>query len=367
MKWHYCNPVRVIFTRAFHEDLVELAGNSKNVLVMCSERFRLSQPFSQLENSLPDFICFTDVESNPSLESCQRAIDFASSAAPEVLIAIGGGSVIDTAKAARMALYNCCYSIHDLFYVRNIPQKKPVFVAVPTTHGSGSEVTMWASIWDKTAKMKYTLEDPLNYPDHAVYDVDLVASLPIAVSISSTLDALCHAWESLWNRNANPISYEFAVEAIRQVATSLDELVEPISLATRENLLMAAMYAGLAFSNTKTAAAHSISYPLTAHFNIPHGIACAMPLRSVAMANFRKMQDELPYILSRSQIGSFDQLWERVHKATVRRVPFSLREYGVSRKDLAMLADQGFSKGRMENNIAELTQKDVLNILNEIF
>lgn len=367
MKWQYCNPVHIVFTRAFHEALAELIGNKKNVLVMCSERFRLSRDFAQLKNNLTDFQCFTNIEKNPSFESHQKAIDFATSAAPEVIVAIGGGSVIDTAKVTRMALFSSYRNIQDLFDSQKEPIKKALFIAIPTTHGSGSELTMWATIWDKVKKAKYSLQNPLNYPDHAIYDVNLVASLPITVSISSTFDALSHAWEALWNKNANPLSSHFALEAIRRIAAALDNLVVPISSETRENLLMASMYAGLAFSNTKTAAAHSISYPLTAYFNIPHGIACSMPLHSLAKINFRHMQNELPYIFSRIQLGSFEELWERIQKTTRGNVPFSLREYGISKEDLEMLADLGFSKGRMENNIAVLSRQDVLHILKDIF
>jgi alcohol dehydrogenase class IV len=367
MKWQYSNPVHIVSTQAFHEALAELISNRKCILVMCSQRFRLSTDFDKLKNSLTDFKCFTDIEQNPSFESCQRAVDFTKSARPDVIVAIGGGSVIDTAKAARMALYRRCYNIHDLFDSQKKLAKKPMFIAIPTTHGSGSELTMWATIWDKNKKVKCSLSETLNYPEIAIYDANLVVSLPIAVSISSTLDALCHAWEALWNKNANPISNNSATEAIRLIANALDKFVEPISPETRENLLTASMYAGLAFSNTKTAAAHSISYPLTAHFNIPHGIACSMPLYSLSKINFQRMQSELPYIFSQSQLSSFEELWERIQKTVRGRIPFTLHEYGVRKEDLEMLAGLGFSEGRMENNIADLTQKDVLNILNDIF
>ncbi len=367
MKWQYFNPVHIVFTQAFHEALAELISNKKNVLVMCSQRFRLSRDFARLKNSLPGFQCFTNIENNPSFESHQKAIDFATIAAPEAIVAIGGGSVIDTAKITRMALFSSCRNVQDLFDSQKEPIKKALLIAIPTTHGSGSDLTMWATIWDRAKKAKYSLQNPLNYADHTIYDVNLVTSLPITVSISSTFDALSHAWEALWNKNANPVSSHFALEAIRRIAAALDEIVVPISSETRENLFMASMFAGLAFSNTKTAAAHSISYPLTAYFHIPHGIACSMTLHSLAKINFRHMQNELPGIFSRIQLGSFEELWERIQKTTRRNVPFSLHEYGIGKEDLDMLADLGFSRGRMENNIATLSRQDVLNILKDVF
>ena len=365
MTWQYSNPVRIIFTDAFHEKLGAVIGDKSDILIVCSNRFRQTDSFSRIKSALPTAQCFTDIENNPSFDSCQRAIEFASSFEPKVIVAIGGGSVIDTAKAVRMAVYKSCYLIQELFQYAGEPLQKPLFIAAPTTHGSGSEMTMWATIWDKTDKVKHSLSEYSNYPDYALFDASLVSSLPLSVSISSTLDALSHSLEALWNKNSNPVSDHFATEAIMLIMNSLDELAEPIPLEVRGNLLMASMYAGLAFSNTKTAAAHSISYPLTAYFNIPHGIACSMSLYSLFKINRKQMQ-HWPNLLQRIQLNSFEELWGKVLDLVDTRVPFTLHEYSVARDDLNWLTDMAFSKGRMENNIVDLSRDDVMKILNDI-
>lgn len=367
MNWQYFNPVQVVSTGAFTEVLLGITETKQDILIICSRRFQESEDFYKLHNTLNEFECFIEIENNPSLDSCQRAIKFATDVNPKVLIAIGGGSVIDTTKAMRMAICKSCSRIEELFECRTKPKIKPLLVAVPTTHGAGSELTMWATIWDKTNKAKYSLSGYFNYPDYAIYDPQLTSSLPLWASISSTLDALCHAWESLWNKNANPISSQFAIEAIRMIASNLTEIIDPIPQEVRKNLLMASMYAGLAFSNTETAAAHSISYPLTAHFDIHHGIACSMSLHSLYKMNSRHMQNELQHILSQARLSGFDELWERVHHLVDGKVGFTLHEYGVTRSDLEWLTSLAFAKGRMENNIVDLSRSEVLEILCDIY
>ncbi len=367
MTWKYHNPVRIVFADAFDETIGAIADGKKEGLLMCSNRFRETDDFKKISHSLPDFQCFSAIENNPSFDSCGKAIDFARNFKPQMIVAIGGGSVIDTAKAVRMAIYKSCYEIRELVGCQVEAKEKPLFVAVPTTHGAGSELTMWATVWDKLEKKKYSLSESANYPDYAVYDPNLTSSLPLAASVSSTLDALSHSLEAVWNKNANPVSSNFAAKAVALIVGNLEKLVEPISIETRSDLLMASMYAGLAFSNTKTAAAHSISYPLTAYFGIPHGIACSMPLNSLFRLNTARMQDIWPGFLGKARLDDFDELWEKVSGLANTGIPFSLSRYGVERGDLDWLADLAFSKGRMENNIVDLNRSDVSRILADIY
>ncbi len=367
MTWKYHNPVRIVFADAFDEAIGSIADGKDGVLLMCSNRFRETEDFKKITHSLAAFRCFSEIENNPSFDSCQQAIDFARDSQPKMIVAIGGGSVIDTAKAARMAIYKSCYDIHKVADCQVESNEKPLLVAVPTTHGAGSELTMWATVWDKKEKKKHSLSESDNYPDCAIYDPNLTVSLPLSVSVSSTLDALSHSLEAVWNKNANPVSSHFAAKAIALIVSNLEKIVEPISIETRINLLLAAMYSGLAFSNTKTAAAHSISYPLTAYFGIPHGIACSMPLNSLFKLNAMQMQDVWPQFLSKARINDFDDIWEKVLGLTEMGPSFNLRGYGIERDDLDWLTDMAFSKGRMENNIIDLNRNDVSQILADIY
>ena len=158
------NPVQVI-TGDFVELIGDIASPNEpsHKLLVASDRFSKTDDCSRLMMRLGDECSiFTAIENDPSVESCQSAIDLAIHSRPDLIIAIGGGSVIDTAKAMRLALYKDESEIRDLLtdMAPGSSARKPDFLAVPTTHGTGSEVTMWATIWDKIEKRKYSISDP---------------------------------------------------------------------------------------------------------------------------------------------------------------------------------------------------------------
>ena len=203
----------------------------------------------------------------------------------EVIIALGGGSAIDTAKALMVGTQSDEFD--DLLALLStgksfVPHKTKRLIAVPTTAGTGSEVTPWATIWDRVRGKKYSLHLDETWPEAAVIDADLMLTLPASVTVQSGLDALSHALESIWNRNANPLSRAFAVSAAREVIDTLPALLKEMqSRALRLSMASAALKAGMAFSNTKTALAHSISYEMTLKHGLPHGIACSFTLPMV--------------------------------------------------------------------------------------
>lgn len=203
----------------------------------------------------------------------------------DALVAVGGGSAIDTAKALMIGTVSGTFNelIDSLANGRTfVPHRVKPLIAVPTTAGTGSEVTPWATIWDRAANSKHSLHLPQTWPEAAIVDANLMLTLPASVTLQSGLDALSHALESIWNVNANPISDNFAVAAAREVLHTLPELINDLSNANlRERMSLAALNAGLAFSNTKTALAHSISYEMTLRFGLPHGIACSFTLPMV--------------------------------------------------------------------------------------
>ena len=203
----------------------------------------------------------------------------------EVIIALGGGSAIDTAKALMVGTKTDRFD--DLLNLLStgkpfVPHKTKRLIAVPTTAGTGSEVTPWATIWDRIQGKKYSLHLDETWPEAAVIDAELMLTLPASVTVQSGLDALSHALESIWNRNANPISRAFAVSAAREVMNTLPALLKDMqSKVLRLSMASAALKAGMAFSNTKTALAHSISYEMTLKHGLPHGIACSFTLPMV--------------------------------------------------------------------------------------
>jgi len=212
-------------------------------------------------------------------------------ALPEVdtVVALGGGSVLDTAKAlvTLQALGDQPEALWS-----HLRERAPLpaalaprpLIAVPTTSGTGSEVTPWATLWAEGAK--YSLSHPSLLPTHAVLDAALCMSAPYTVTLTSGLDALSHALEAVWNRHHSPLVDALATEAIRLLWRALaPALAQPQVFHWRQELQTASLLAGLAMGTTQTALAHSISYPFTARFGVPHGLACSFTLAEVARYN----------------------------------------------------------------------------------
>ena len=203
----------------------------------------------------------------------------------EAVVAVGGGSAIDTAKALMVGTNSGRFD--ELIALLSggapfTPSAVKALVAVPTTAGTGSEVTPWATIWDRASGRKHSLHLRETWPETAIIDPELMLTLPHAVTLQSGLDALSHALEAIWNVNANPISDTFAVGAARDVMATLpDLLADPADRTLRSKMASAALRAGMAFSNTRTALAHSISYEMTLRYGLPHGIACSFTLPMV--------------------------------------------------------------------------------------
>lgn len=245
-----------------------------------------------------------------------------------------------------------------------MPQAK--WIGVPTTAGTGSEVTCWATIWDPSKDAKRSLESHQNYAFAAVADPDLIRQMPLSLAVSSALDAVAHAVESCWARNTNPVSWALALSAVRTIMSRMDSLLAG-DRAACDSMSRGSLLAGLAFSNTKTTACHSISYPLTMHYGIPHGTAVSLLLAPVFRLN-RENTERAEEILSALGVKDETELEERIH-AILRAasIPDSLEGWKVERKDLKTLAALGLTKGRADNNPVELTPECIEKILEDIY
>ena len=203
-------------------------------------------------------------------------------AQPEaVLLALGGGSVLDIAKLLRSVPASGDFESIAAALRGTAPwpalRLAPLWL-VPTTAGTGSEVTRWATIWDTDGRvaLKRSFDEPWGFADRALVDPELTLSAPAALTRDTALDSFAHALEAIWNRHANPLSDALAVQAARRVRAHLaGVLAEPAALAGREQLSLAALEAGLAFAQTRTALAHALSYALTLEQGVPHGLAVA--------------------------------------------------------------------------------------------
>lgn len=288
--WQYRNPVDVRFGAGAFSLLPKLLAGRPYALVTYDEPI-FRELRAKLESAAGSAcLVVDDVQPNPD---CAQLGDQAARFAqvqrrPEVIVALGGGSVIDSAKV--FAAAGGDFS-RVLRFLRTGDDAEALgatpLIAVPTTAGTGSEVTSWATVWESATGKKYSLARPTLYPCFAVVDPSLMLGKPRQLTVSTGLDALSHALESLWNVNANAVSKTYAVAAAREIVAVLPALADDLgNLDLRARMATASLLAGLAFSNTKTAIAHSVSYPITLRHHVPHGIACSfslpMIIRSVA-------------------------------------------------------------------------------------
>ena len=362
----YYNPVNIIKTNNWVFELKKNMEklNISNPIIITSpgnkERINMQSLFNN--NSI-----YCDFTPNPNFEDSKKVIEFCKDKKFDGVIAIGGGSAMDLAKLTKAYLCIKTTIISELIsfsepYPNNLPS-----IFIPTTHGTASEVTKWGTLWDMKGKKKFSISNPSLYPDVAILDGSILLSLPLDISIISSLDALSHSFESIWNVNANSESTQYAIVAICLILENIDDLKnDPSNLQTRNKLLEAANIAGLAFSSTATAAAHSISYPLTIHYNIPHGIASSLSLVPLLKINMKYIDKPLRAICKKSRFSK-EELINKIENIPKNVIPFSLENWGVKISDLEQLTKESFTKGRMDNNIKTLTEINVREILDEIY
>jgi len=363
----YYNPVKVVETENWIEEyskFKEKTGISNSLIITSKGNFK-RQELSTVFNSNS---ILNTVEPNPTFDSCQIAIDFVEKSKFDCVTAIGGGSVMDTAKVVMASLGTQIYDVADLLNITHPYNNKVLSIFIPTTHGTGSEVTKWGTVWNTVEKKKYSISHQDLYPSIAILDANLMSSLPLDISIITTMDALSHSFESIWNNNANQTSTNYAVESICMILRNIDSLKQnPSKLETRKILLKASNLAGLAFSNTKTAAAHSISYPLTINYGIPHGIASSLALLPLLRINMTAIEDELDLIIKELELKDIYDLENLIKIIPDTLQKYNLESWGVNKDHLDELVEQSFTKGRMDNNIVNLSERDIYNILQSIY
>lgn len=373
-EWHYHNPVKIRFGPGIIGNLPNLVSG-KTILVTTAGTTKrgISRKISNLLGASLVAL-FDKVETNPTFETIKTAYRELKQVEHDFVIAVGGGSTIDTAKA--VSAIGASSSEHwidnhlkhgALFPPQFAP--KPI-IAIPTTAGTGSEVTMWATVWDMQEKKKYSLSHPKLYPKIALLDPELTLTLPEKETIYSGFDTLSHAMESIWNKNHNSVSDTFALKAIELVRKHLPELRHELSnLYLRTHLLRASLFAGMAFSNTKTALAHSISYPLTAHFGLPHGLACALPLPHLLKFNGNKAFERVAIMAD--ALGT-DQTSETMASEILLlfdRLGVSprLADYGIDISNHELILSSALTSGRADNNIVDINEEDITKLIMKLF
>lgn len=291
MIWNYFNPVKIHVGRGCRHDFIMKMKGLKLLLITTQRGYHqfINDKFLKniINNNKVTFLC--SIKENPNIEDLNDNIEKLGRAKFQAIIAFGGGSVIDASKVIRLGLVNNGdYNVEEIIEQSALHTKAlqvPLYV-LPTTSGTGSEVTPFATVWDIKNKKKLSVCSNYTFPTEAYIDSELTDNLPNHISISTGLDSINQAAESIWNKNANPLTLDYATRSLKLSLHILKRRnINSFTKYDRDCLSEASLLAGLAISHTRTALCHSISYPLTAHFNVPHGLACAFTMPAVCSLN----------------------------------------------------------------------------------
>jgi alcohol dehydrogenase len=315
-------------------------------------------------------ITFDDVEPNPRAATVDRLAKWGKEEGASLVLGIGGGSVLDAAKAAAMMMTNggsvMDYAGRDRYAEKPLP-----FIAVPTTCGTGSEVT-WVSVLTVPERhAKISVKGETMFPDWAIVDADLLVSLPGRLVAWTGADALTHAIEATTCRIANPVSDALAEKAIALLLKYLRRAAFDIAgdPEAREAVMRASTLAGLAFGNADVAAVHCLSETLGGRWNLPHGLANAVLLAPVTRYNLEACENELAKLESVLPPGSAPGA-----EGVLQAIEELVRDLGIPQfRDLKIpedahpwIAERAAQNGSNASNAREMGMEQYLELLNEL-
>lgn len=322
----YAQPVKIYFGSGSFGRLGEVLDSLavKKAVLVCGKHFeKQAEALSEEEKR----ICavFSGVEPNPQLSGVAETVRLARSHQADAIIGIGGGSALDTAKFAAASAPGDAEP-EEYYHGKPFPEKRLTIIAVPTTAGTGSEVTQVSVISNRTEKK--TMNDPAFMPAAAIVDPELTVSVSPRTTMNTGLDALAHALEGYWSRNHQPISDLMAIETVRLILAELETAYRDGSNRdARSAMAYASLLGGLSFALPKTAASHACSYPLSEDYHLPHGEACAFTLDSLVRIN---ADERLEYLCRAVGLSGTDELADRIS---------SLKTLGGLRSRLGELGD----------------------------
>lgn len=361
--WTFKLPTAVTFGNGCVQQLPQIAAarGARPLLVADRDLVKLP-PFARVQAVLPGVPVFSDVTPDPTVASVDALAARLRAERHDVVVAVGGGSAMDCAKAA------ACLAAGNLPSIRAVHSEgvplgsaRLPLIAVPTTAGTGSEVTPFAVLSDTEKQVKGPIAGDALYPVHAVVDPELTHSLPLKVTIVTGLDALCHAIEGYWSRNHQPICDVMAVEAARLICANLKRVVQQAGDAdARSAMSYAATLAGAAFQLPKNAMVHACSFPLSARYHMAHGTACAFTLEEAIRFNAPVMGERMTAFLRGAGLSSAEELIALVRELKrLGGLPCTLREAGIATTEIPNLAKESFHP-LMKNNPRTMTEADLV-------
>ena len=324
-----------------------------------------------------DYEIYDGIKPNPTIENVTAGVDACKVAGADVIVAVGGGSPIDTSKAIATIITNPEFS--DVRSLEGLaPTKNPCLpiIAVTTTSGTAAEVTINYVITDVEKNRKFVCVDPHDIPIVAIVDPDMSASMPTGLCAATGMDALVHAVEGYITKGAWELTDMLHLKAIEIIGRSLRSAVAG-DYAGREAMSLGQYIAGMGFSNVGLGIVHSMAHPLSAVYDIPHGKACAMLLTAVLKFNAPATGEkyrEIARVMGVSNVDAMDEATYRQAAIDVIQkladdvgIPKSLSEAGVKREDIPFLAESAFNDACTPGNPRDVSLEEIIGIYESIY
>lgn len=324
-----------------------------------------------------DYEIYDGIKPNPTIENVTAGVDACKAAGADIIVAVGGGSPIDTSKAIATIITNPEFG--DVRSLEGLaPTKNPCLpiIAVTTTSGTAAEVTINYVITDVEKNRKFVCVDPHDIPIVAIVDPDMSASMPTGLCAATGMDALVHAVEGYITKGAWELTDMLHLKAIEIIGRSLRSAVAG-DYAGREAMSLGQYIAGMGFSNVGLGIVHSMAHPLSAVYDIPHGKACAMLLTAVLKFNGPATGEkyrEIARVMGVPNVDAMDEATYRQAAIDVIQkladdvgIPKSLSEAGVKREDIPFLAESAFNDACTPGNPRDVSLEDIIGIYESIY
>lgn len=317
-----------------------------------------------------EYDMYLDVVANPTNIVCDEATEKYKSSNCDVIVSLGGGSPMDTAKGVSiLALYGG--KIMDYEAPTVLPGKTIPIIAIPTTAGTGSEVTSAAVFTNVENGWKFAVKSNNLLPVVSLLDPEMIQGLPPFVAASTGVDALVHAIESYTNKKCNPYSEAFSEKAMELIGKNLRKFVaDRTNIEAASGMLIGSTFAGLAFSNVALGNVHAMSHPISGHLGVAHGVANAILLPAVLKYNaigaddkYKKIYSYLKPCSEKIEYFTNDMLYDEIiHLLEELSIPTHLKDVGVKEEDFELLAIDAMKSGNIAVNPRSSKKEDIIKI-----
>jgi alcohol dehydrogenase class IV len=364
-------PKKIVFGRDCATQCVDdvlALGLSRVFIVTSPPIVGLVEPLADaLKKGGACVVIYSEIATEPAIATFEATLEAARRAEPDAVIGLGGGSAMDVAKLVA-ALYDGQQSVRDVFGIEKLASRTLYLACLPTTAGTGSEVSPNAILLDETDELKKGVVSPFLVPDAAYVDPMLTVTLPPAVTAATGLDALTHCIEAYANRFAHPMVDLYTLEGIRLIGANLLRAVEKGNdLEARTNMALGSLYGGLCLSPVNTAAVHALAYPLGGEFHVAHGVSNAVLLPPVLEFNLPAAPERYAEIAlamgaegGASPLETAQRGLDKMRELSRRcGIPAGLSELGVPAEAIPRMAQSAMKVTRLlKNNLRELTAAD---------